>query len=156
MIWQIARVVACDADRLSLEFAAPEGCERCMRGEGCGAGVFAGMFGRRRTRLTVTSGLVVAGGEWVRVGLEPRRLAMAAGVHYGLPLAGFLAGALAGHASLPDGSLRDPAGLVAGLAGFALVARVVVTRLRPILNPVVERLSCRHDDAIFLTIEKQQ
>ncbi|NBD96348.1 MAG: hypothetical protein GVY11_07735 [Gammaproteobacteria bacterium] len=156
MIWQIARVLARDSDRLSVEFTAPEGCERCMRGEGCGAGLFARLFSQRRTRLTVASRIAVTGGEWVRVGLEPRQLAIAAGLHYGLPLGGFLAGALAGHALLPDGALRDPAALAAGLAGFALVTRLLVKRLRPALNPVVERLSCRHDDASFFTTEKQQ
>lgn len=146
MIWQTARVVAHDADRLTLVFSAPESCERCARGEGCGAGVFGRLFGRRETRVRLPASLAVADGEWVRVGLDPRQLAMAAGLHYGLPLAGFLAGAVLGHVMLPGSAIRDLVALAAGLAGFFLVARVVAWRLRPTLNTVLERLSCTDGD----------
>lgn len=142
MIWQTARVVANDVDRLTLVFAAPESCQRCARGEGCGAGVFGRLFGRRETRVLLPANVTVACGEWVRVGFEPRHLAQAAGLHYGLPLLGFLAGATVGHGLMPDSASRDFVALVVGLGGFFLVAGFVARRLRPALNPVVERLSC--------------
>lgn len=146
MIWQAARVVDRDADRLTLRFSAPEACERCARGDGCGAGNFARLFGRRDTQVVLPAELVVAVGERVRVGLEPGHLALAAVVHYGIALAGFLLGAVAGHAIAGDTPLRDPAALASGLAGLVVVARWVSPRLRPTWNPVVAHLSCPEND----------
>lgn len=146
MIWQPARVVACDAKHLTLVFSRPESCQRCARGEGCGTGVFAHLFSRRKTRVVLPAKIAVSSGDWVRVGLEPRDLAMSAGLHYGLPLVGFLLGAMAGHVWSSGGIVADLAALAAGLAGFLLVAGFVARRLRPTLNPVVERLSCTASD----------
>lgn len=146
MIWQTARVVSIDSDRLTLVFSAPRNCQRCERGEGCGAGVFGRLFSRRETRVMLPASLAVACGDWVRVGLESRRLAAAAGVYYGLPLIGFLAGAIAAHVMMPSSAIRDPVALAAGLAGFLLLSRFVARRAQPGLNPVVERLSCSEDD----------
>lgn len=146
MIWQIARVAAVDAGRLQLVFSAPERCERCARGEGCGAGVFARLFSRRETLLPAPPGVALADGDWVRVGLDPRRLAVAAAWHYGLPLAGFLIGAATSHAALAAWTFRDPAALAFGLAGFLLASRLAAGLGQPALNPVVERLSCKTGD----------
>ncbi|WP_376696440.1 SoxR reducing system RseC family protein [Wenzhouxiangella sp. EGI_FJ10305] len=146
MIWQLARVVDRDADRLTLAFSAPETCERCARGAGCGAGVLNRMFTRHESRLVVPARLAVSAGEHVRVGLEPGHLALAAGLHYGLPLAAFLVGAAAGHTAVAGSPLRDAAALAFGFVGFILVARFVSRRLQPTLNPVVEHLSCSPDD----------
>lgn len=145
MIWQSARVVARDADRLTLLFSAPESCARCARGEGCGAGAFGRLFSRHETRVCLPSGLEVTSGEWVRIGLDSRQLAVAAGLYYGLPLAGFLGGALAAHFVIPDGDLIA---LASGLAGFFLSVYFVGRQMRPTLNPVVERLSCSQSDTI--------
>lgn len=146
MIWQLARVVDRDADRLTLLLSAPETCERCARGEGCGAGVFSRLFTRRETRLVVPARLAVSAGDHVRVGLAPAHLALAAGLHYGLPLAAFLVGAAAGHAAVSGSPLRDAAALAFGLVGFMLATRLVSRRLRPRLNPVVAHLSCSPGD----------
>lgn len=153
MIWQTARVVDRDADRLTLSFSAPETCQRCARGEGCGAGVFGRLFARRETRVALPTRLAVAVGDHVRVGLEPGHLALAAGLHYGLPLAGFLVGAAMGHAALSDSAFRDLAALATGLVGFFLVAGLVSRRFRPTWNPVVEHLSCHQDDTNSLLSE---
>lgn len=147
MIWQVARVLARDGDRVTLVFAAPEQCERCARGEGCGAGVFARLFGRRETRVALPVAAEFLPDEWVRVGLAPGRLAVAATLHYGLPLAGFLVGAVAGHAATSGGAAGDLLALGGGIAGFAFMVAFVGRRLRPSLNPVVERLSCRAGDS---------
>lgn len=142
MIWQLARVVALDDKRLTLAFSAPEHCRRCMQGQGCGAGVFARLLSRRETRVSLPAELPVSPGQWLRVGCEPVQLARAAAVYYGLPLLGFLAGAVTGHLTLDGSAGRDIAALTAGLAGFFLVLHVVSRRLRPAWNPVLERLSC--------------
>ncbi|MEE4302720.1 MAG: SoxR reducing system RseC family protein [Wenzhouxiangella sp.] len=146
MIWQLARVVSIDAERLTLSFSAPEECQRCARGEGCGAGVFARLFSRRSTRVTLPGSLAVSCGDWVRVGLEPRQLVLAAAVHYGLPLLGFLSGAVAGHLAMGDGPGQDAAALATGLVVFAAVARMLARSERPLLNPALERLSCTRGD----------
>ncbi|RFF30427.1 SoxR reducing system RseC family protein [Wenzhouxiangella sediminis] len=146
MIWQLARVVSIDAERLTLLFSAPEECERCARGEGCGAGVFARLFSRRATCVTLPGSLPVSCGDWVRVGLEPRQLAFAAAVHYGLPLLGFLAGVVAGHVAMGGRPGQDAGALAAGLVAFLAVARLLARGARPVLNPALERLSCTRGD----------
>ena len=145
MIWQVARVIGRDGDRLTLVFSAPEQCARCARGEGCGAGVFARLFGRRETRVVLPGDAEASPGQWVRVGLVPRQLALAAAWHYGLPLAGFLLGALAAAAAMPSGAAEDLTALATGLVAFAVTVRFV-RRFGPTLEPVVERLSCTGED----------
>ena len=88
----------------------------------------------------------ISGSSWVRVGLEPKQLALAAGLHYGLPLVGFLAGAALGQAAASGTAYGDFAALGVGLFAFMLAAAIVSRALRPAWNPVVERLSCRDDD----------
>lgn len=147
MIWQIARVDASDSGRLKLAFSSPSMCSRCSRGEGCGAGVFGGLLIRTVTRVELPVAGGFAAGEWVRVGLPSRLLAFAALLHYGLPVAGFLAVASAVHLLFDHAAWQDGAALAGGLAGLLLV--VLATR-RPALlamNPVVERLSCTRDDS---------
>jgi len=146
MIWQLARVVSREAEELILVFSAPEGCERCAGGAGCGAGVLGRLFARRETQVRLPANLTVASGDWVRVGFEPRHLARSAGLHYGLPLIGFLAGAVAGHMLMSDSLGRDFVALGGGLVGFFLVVQFVARRLRLRSNAVVERLSCAHGD----------
>lgn len=147
MIWQTARVEAGDRGRLTLTFSAPSACARCERGVGCGAGAFSGLLQRRHTQVEVAATLDVAGGEWVRVGVAPRVLALAACLHYGLPLIGFLALAAVVHGLTPDPAWRDVAALVGGLAGGVIVHRVIGRRLPLAADPVVERLSCADSDS---------
>lgn len=146
MIWQIARVVTRDAERLTLAFSPAEHCRRCARGAGCGAGVFARLFSRGETRLVVPARPALSNSEWVRVGLEPKQLALAAGLYYGLPLAGFLAGAAAGQFAAAESAYGDLSALLFGLTGFVLTAGSVLRMLQPTWNPAVERLSCRDGD----------
>ncbi|NBB92419.1 MAG: hypothetical protein GVY32_04525 [Gammaproteobacteria bacterium] len=147
MNWQIARVTDRDGDRLTLVFSPISNCSRCARGEGCGAGVFAGLFRRADRPLVIAAPADVSEGDWVRVGVGQRTLLTSALVHYGIPLAAFLIGAAAGHALADGAAGRDFAALAAGLAAFALSLRAL--RARPMLavNPVVERLSCMSDDS---------
>lgn len=142
MIWQVARVFAGPGGHLALELSSPEVCQRCSRGEGCGAGLFAGLLLRGHSRLELAGRSDLAVGDWVRAGLPAGQLARASVVFYGLPLAGFLIGALGLHGLLGPVAWRDVAALGGGLAGLAAVA--LALRLRPLrgLEPVIERLSC--------------
>lgn len=155
MIWQHARVVENRSGRLLLAFAAAPACSRCARGEGCGAGVFSGLFPARRSRLEVDGEASIEPGEWVRVGIHPRLLALAAALHYGLPLAAFLVFASAAHFLLPAAPAQDLAALLAGLAGFGLAVAMSPGRMSLALNPAVERLSCRESDSNSTITSKQ-
>src|SRR5690554_3722618 len=97
MVWQVARVLAGPGGHLALEFSSPEVCQRCSRGEGCGAGLFAGLLLRGRSRLDLAGRSDLAVGDWVRAGLPAGQLAWASVLYYGLPLSGFLIGALGLH-----------------------------------------------------------
>jgi len=147
VIWHYARVIEKRAGRLVLEFSAAPACRRCARGEGCGAGVFSGLFPARRSRLEVRGEPTIELGETVRVGIRPASLALAATAHYGLPLAAFLACASAAHYLAGPVPMRDLAALLAGLAGLGLAAVLGPGRLALALNPAVERLSCRESDS---------
>lgn len=96
--------------------------------------------------MSVPARPALSGSEWVRVGFEPKQLALAAGLYYGLPLAGFLAGAVVGQAAVAETVYRDLVALGVGLAGFMLVAGSVSRWLRLAWNPTVARLSCKGDD----------
>ncbi len=146
MNWQIARVVARDAERLTLAFSPAEHCRRCAGGAGCGAGTFARLFRRGEARMVIPARAEISGSEWVRVGLEPKQLALAAALHYGLPLAGFLAGAAAGQVTASETAFGDLAALSIGLVGFMLAAAVASRRSRLLWNPAIERLSCEDGD----------
>src|SRR5690554_6524013 len=121
MIWQIARVVA-GPGGLVLEFSSPDACERCNRGEGCGAGLFSGLVLRGRSRMELSGHRELVNGERARVGLPTDRLAVAGVLFYGLPLLGFLLGALALHLLLGPVAWRDIGALGGGLTALAVVA----------------------------------
>jgi len=148
VIWQIGRVVASDRDGLALEFPRTRACRRCARGEGCGAGVFAGLLLRSATRVMLPPRADFARGAWVRVGVEPSRLLQAALLVYGLPLLAFLAGAAIGHALAPASGARDLLALAGGVLAFAVVLAGVGRAIRLPLDPVVEPLSCGQSDII--------
>ena len=147
MIWQLARVLDTEPGALQVEFSAPEHCRRCSRGEGCGAGVFSRLFSRRATAVQLSADLSVRPGDWVRVGIEPVQLALAAGRLYGLGLLGLLLGILAGHFLAAGAAWQDLAALSGGGLGLAVSVGLARRRARRPWNPVVERLSCSGNDA---------
>lgn len=144
--WQVAQVLAMDGHRLRLRFARPEFCKRCQRGDGCGAGIFSGLFPRRETEIEIESDQTLNPGNWVRVGLPHRDLALGAVRVYGLPLLAFVAGAVPAHWLVGPDGWRDLAalasGLTAGILAFLLARQVPGLRM----NPVIEPLSCDQGD----------
>lgn len=146
MIWQVARVIDTGADRLTLGFSTPSTCSRCARGQGCGAGLFSALVMRSFTRVDLASNADARVGERVRVGVMASRLAVAAAVHYGIPLLAFLSGASLAHGLSAGFAGQDLAALAGGLAAFVLSAPLI-HRFVPIsVNPRIERLSCTTDD----------
>lgn len=149
--WQVARVLYSDRGHVRLRFSRPEFCQRCRRGEGCGAGVFSGLFPRRATEIEVISDHRLSPGDWVRVGLAQRTLALAAVRAYGLPVVAFLAGALPAHWLVAAELWRDLLALTGGLIAAAgviwLSQRLVWSPTAPKLEP----LSCEAKDTKSLT-----
>lgn len=111
------------------------GCPRCARGEGCGQ---AAWFSRRQAAISLslpTGSLAVAAPVVLR--LPASRLLWAAWLAYGLPLAGLLLGALAGHLLAGDrGAVpAAAAGLLASVALARVLARNTSSTLLPDLEP---------------------
>jgi sigma-E factor negative regulatory protein RseC len=142
LIWQLATVTAVDQDGLELTFDSLTTCDRCLRGEGCGAGVFSRLFARRRASLRLPGEHDYQPGQRLRVGLSARAMVAAALLVYGAPLLAFLLFALVGHVWVGEQAFRDAIALAAGLIGAALV--FVLLRAWPALrlNPCLEPLSC--------------
>lgn len=142
VIWQVATVVDASPGRLQLALDPLSTCSRCLRGEGCGAGVFARLFRQRRTVISLERRHEFQVGQKLRVGMDGSVLLYGAMILYGLPIAAFVLGALSGHGLGGGGPFGDLAALVGGLvlAGLALL----FVRRRPLhgLNPRLELLSC--------------
>ncbi len=111
------------ADTLEADIAVPPGlaCARCRDGRGCGAGLLGSSTGDRVIRVRVPAGMQLAAGDPVTLHMHGPALLAAAGIAYGLPLAGLLLGALLGHLFIAGelaASLTALAGLIVG-AWFA-------------------------------------
>ncbi|MEE4329508.1 MAG: SoxR reducing system RseC family protein [Wenzhouxiangella sp.] len=142
IVWQPARILESGDDWVRVGFDQLETCAACLRGEGCGAGVFSRLFGARQATWTISTIEPLAVGERVRVGVSSGQLMLASIVLYGFPLAAFIGAALTAHLLLADAAWRDPAALCAGLLAGAF-ALLTLRRGRGFaLNPRVEPLSC--------------
>lgn len=142
IIWQVATVVDASPGRLRLAFDPLSNCARCLRGEGCGAGVFSRLFSRRQAVISLEHRNVFRVGQKLRVGVLGSQLLFGALFLYGLPVVAFVLGAVLGHELANDGPVRDLVSLIGGLilAGSVLL----LCRQRPLhgLNPRLEPLSC--------------
>ncbi|MGY6589024.1 MAG: SoxR reducing system RseC family protein [Wenzhouxiangella sp.] len=141
MRWQIARVVQCTPEHMTLQFDPPSSCERCDRGEGCGAGAFSRLFARRGATLKLPLLTNAKEGDWVRVGVDERRLLLASLHVYGWPLGVFLAALVLAQGLTSGLFWQDLAALLLALLAAATCLQVLRKR-QPDLNPVVEQLSC--------------
>ncbi len=141
-LWQPATVLAVDVGLVTVRFDSVAQCQRCLQGEGCGAGVFSRLFAGRPGNLELSSDQTWRVGQRVQVGLTPGELAGSALRLYGLPLIAFLLGAIVGQALVPSGMVSDLVALMLGLAGAALAIRLSAHRRWRGMNPVLEPLSC--------------
>lgn len=144
MITERARVLRVSADTAWVQCESQSGCARCAAGEGCGGGLFARLLRGRLQELPVALPPALAGrlldGEHVLIGLSARAVQSASLLLYGLPLAGLLAGAVAGEL-LAGGDAAALAGTVAGMGAGLLLARLQGRRLAgsAALSPVLLR-----------------
>ncbi|MEN1727074.1 MAG: SoxR reducing system RseC family protein [Pseudomonadota bacterium] len=141
-LWQPAVVVGSSAGRVRLQFDRISQCERCLRGEGCGAGVFSQLFSPRSSNIELSTDRDWAVGQRVRVCVPAEALATGALSLYGWPLAGFLAGAILGHALAPESGSMDLFALLTGGLFAGGAALLAWRRRTDRWNPEIEALSC--------------
>jgi positive regulator of sigma E activity len=100
--------------RVDLLLVAGEGCEACS------ARLICRPDDGDKRRLRLRSPRPLQPGDRVQVEVGGGRVLAAAGLLYGLPLAGFLAGLLLAWRLLPPTAAREALAFLAGLAGVAL------------------------------------
>ena len=121
MMVERARVVAVDADACWVQTIATPGCSACSSGQGCGGGVIGKLLGERRHHLRVALPASVrpAVDDEVEIGVREHSVLRASVLAYLLPLAGIVAGAVAGERLAPTGG-SDAWSMAAAAAGFLL------------------------------------
>lgn len=128
-----------------VEVAAAFRCERCASGKGCGAGLLAGDAAPRRVDALVARQLELRVGDRVRLELAGESVLRAAGLVYGLPLGGALAGAgLAWWSGAGDAGAALAA-LAGGMAGIATGRRrlrreACLRQFRPLVTARLDTL----------------
>lgn len=141
MIAERARVLRTGNGVAWVQCESQAGCARCAAGTGCGGGLFARLLRGRLQELPVETRLHLNPGDWVMVGLATSAVQNASLLLYGLPLAGLLLGAIAGH-QLAGTDLAALVGMLIGLfGGLALVRRFAAgLGARAGLQPVILRV----------------
>ncbi len=139
--WQTGRVMQVEGERIRVRFQPLSQCERCMSGEGCGAGVFGRLFARRGAEMVVDGPAGLKVGQPVRVGVPERLLLGMALWLYGLPLLAFILAAGLVATLLGQGVAQDALALLLGLLAAWIAARLAGILGRSRLNPTVELLS---------------
>lgn len=147
-IWQPGVVANKSGDQVCIEMDTSQHCQRCLDGQGCGAGVFSQLFAKKGARLTVTSLEPLNVGDRVWVGVSPQGILKASMALYAWPLALFLL------TLMVVGPLWLELGLWGGEWGVLVVALAVpalgikaLAQLRSqALNPTVVPLSCSKTD----------
>lgn len=152
--WQVAEVLYSDGKRVRLRFSRPEFCQRCQRGQGCGAGVFSRLFVPRASEIEIECAHRLTAGQWVRVGFAHRTLAQAAAVTYGLPLMAFVAGALPAHWLVSTEGWRDLWALTGGLVAAAIVLSLGKRLAGCPAAPALEPLSCGATDTKSMQVDE--
>lgn len=146
-LWQIAEVIVDRSGRPALRLRPASACARCRAGNGCGAGVFSSLFGRKSLIVPAPPDWRLAPGQWLRVGVRADSLVWAAARIYGLPVMAFVAGAWLAEqwvAGSPATALvADLAALASGLlVGGAVFAWMLMWPTLRGLDPVFELATC--------------
>lgn len=96
MIEEIGQVVEVQGDYAWVETEPATSCGSCSVRKGCGTSVLASLFGRRRSPLRALNRAGARAGEQVVIGISESSLVRGSLAVYMAPLAGLLAGAVAG------------------------------------------------------------
>lgn len=140
-VWQSGVVVRCTDTGVRVRFEPLAHCQRCLRGEGCGAGVFSRLFAGRRAELDVVTSARLKSGQAVRIGITSWALVRLAAAVYGLPVVVFILAAVAAATLVPPGGLQDLLALCSGTLGASGAVFYVVRQRSGLLNPRLELLS---------------
>lgn len=140
LVWQIGRVEACHGQRVKIVFDSIDQCQRCLDGQGCGAGIFTQLFSTRGAATHLNADFNPAVGQWVRVGISPSAIVRASALLYAWPLALFMGVLILGHYGL---GFQSQWVLLGGALLAAGTGVMIVGRLRSwVLDPIVIPWSC--------------
>lgn len=140
-VWQAGVVAGGTETGVWVRFEPLSHCQRCLQGEGCGAGVFSRLFAGRQAQLHVETATRLGTGQPVRVGIPPAALLRLAVVIYGLPVLVFILAAASTATLLPSGWVQDLVALISGMAAASIAVSLALRSRAELLNPQLEVLS---------------
>lgn len=123
----------------------PSACERCAAGQGCGAGLFARLLRSKATELSLPVTNEARVGQKVWLTLDERSLAKQAWYWYGIPIIGFLLGAILPEVTalpLTTALAHDGVSLLGGVLMMVLCWLIVRLKLKPTLPRVLLNSPC--------------
>jgi sigma-E factor negative regulatory protein RseC len=120
MIEEHAIVTSTEAGIAEVEIMRRSSCNACNARSGCGVSLLDRVLGRRPQRLLLANRIAARVGEEVIIGMPEAALLKAALAAYMVPLAGLLAGAIAGDLMLTDRSADQWIPLLTGGLGFVV------------------------------------
>lgn len=134
MMEQAGQVVRIDGGLAVVQVVPQSACGSCSASKGCGTSAVAKLFPKRLPQVAVRNDLGVQAGDDVVIGLADNEVQAASLTLYGVPLAGLLAGAIAGQQWGGSEPWAILGGLSGMLAGLALARQLGVSRQnRPVL-----------------------
>lgn len=122
MLEETGRIVELDGEYAWVESERTSTCGSCSVRQGCGTSAIARVLGRKRLRLRAVNQAGAAVGDHVIIGITESGLVRGSLAVYAVPLAGLLAGAVAGHtlAAGIEPAYQDLAAIGGALAGLAV------------------------------------
>lgn len=129
MIEETALVLSCEGEVADIETRPQGGCGSCASSGTCGVGVFAKVFGNRKTVVSVVNCLHAKPGDQVIIGLQESALSKASLVFYLVPIVSMILFAILAQAiAIRFGSTAsDPAAIIGGVIG--MIAGLGVVRI---------------------------
>jgi sigma-E factor negative regulatory protein RseC len=129
MIEADARVTSLDGGRVEIVTLRQSACNSCATKDGCGTSLIARWFPERQLSFWLPNDIDARVGDRVVLGLDEGRLQRHSLLLYALPLAGLLAGALAGDRLFEALQLpAEPGAIAGGLLG--MIAALLHVRRR--------------------------
>jgi positive regulator of sigma E activity len=120
-----------------VEVSAPDACQRCASGKGCGAGIGLSGTAAKRIEVPLADGDDPGEGQTVTLKMQEGGILRVAAIVYGWPLLGALLGAAGGFSrSEASAAVLALCGMLAGwlLARWHLKQRRCLQRLLPVIS----------------------
>ena len=148
-IWQQGLVIGAGDGLVRVRFERLRQCQRCLEGQGCGAGVFSRLFSSQAAEIALPDRQDFAIGQVVRVGIRAHEVVKLAIIVYLLPILAFILGAALTASLLTDSLAQDLIGLAAGFVAGCGAAYLGSRYGGGVLNPHLEMLSASARCAAF-------